>query len=296
MTTPSSAMPIGVEGASRIIGQKPLPSEIDVFGITHPGRVRTTNADHFLIASFYRAMKVHSSSLQESSFPPLSTYSRGFLFLVADGVGAFSQAADGSAQAIQTVSRSVLDMGEVCMQSQPWSEENVVAQLQTFVLKAHEALRGEVPPGGGAVNATTFTMVIAMWPRVFVLHCGDSRAYQFRNGKLLRLTTDQTMAQAMIDAGAMTREAAEASHLKHVLVSALGSPQLEPQVRVTDSERGDKMLLCSDGLTKYVTEDEISRRLSAGGSSETLSRDLLELALERGGADNITVLLGQART
>ena len=292
----TSVTPLEIHLTNRLAGQKPLPSEIDVFGVTHTGRVRTTNADHFLVASFYRAMKVVSSSLDPASFPPLSTYTRGFLFLVADGVGAFSQAAEGSAHAIQEVSRSVLDMGEFCMQSQPWSEGEVVNQLHTFVLKAHEALRGQIPPGGGAVNATTFTMVIAMWPRAFVIHCGDSRGYRFRGGTLVRMTTDQTMAQAMIDAGAMTREAAESSHLKHVLVSALGSPQVEPEVRVVDMEAGDKMLLCSDGLTKYVTDDEIERRLTRGGPAETICQDLLDLALERGGGDNVTVVMGQRRS
>jgi protein phosphatase len=294
MTTPKVGVPVNTDPASRIAGTKPLPSEIDVFGITHPGRVRQSNADHFLLASFYRAMKVHSSSLDASNFAALSTYTRGYLFLVADGVGGFSQAAEGSAQAVQTVSQSVLDMGEVCMQTQPWSEGEVAERLHTFVLRAHEALRGELPPGGSGVNATTFTMLIAMWPRYFVIHCGDSRAYRFRRGSLERLTRDQTMAEAMIDAGAMTREAAEASHLRHVLVSALGSQQLEPEVRVTDSERGDKIFLCSDGLTKYLSEAEIEGRLVRGGSSETICRELLETALERGGEDNITVLMGQA--
>ena len=294
MTMPHVVVPVITDPALRIAGPKPLPSEIDVYGLTHPGRVRATNADHFLVSSFYRAMRVHSSSLPATSFSSLSTYTRGFLFLVADGVGGFSQAADGSAQAIQTVTQCVLDMGEVCMQTQPWSEGEVAQRLQTFVLRAHEALRGELPPGGSGVNATTFTMLIAMWPRYFVIHCGDSRAYRYRGGRLERLTRDQTMAEAMIEAGAMTREVAEASHLRHVLVSALGSQQLEPEIRVTDSERGDKVFLCSDGLTKYVSESEIADRLARGGTSEAICRELLETALERGGEDNITVLMGQA--
>jgi PPM family protein phosphatase len=296
MTTPQLGISTTSDLSGRLPTQKPLPSEIDVFGCTHPGRVRATNADHFLVASFYRAMKVHASSLAAESFPPLSTYTRGFLFLVADGVGGFSQAAEGSARAVQTVTQSVLNMGDVCMQSEPWSESEVAERLHTFVLAAHDALRGDLPPGGGGVNATTFTMVIAIWPRYFVIHCGDSRAYRFRKGALQRLTRDQTMAEAMIEAGAMTREAAEASHLRHVLVSALGSPQLEPEVRVTDSERGDKIFCCSDGLTKHVEEAEIARRLGGAGNAESICRDLLDLALQRGGEDNITVLLGQART
>ena len=88
---------------------KPLPSEIDVFGCTHRGRVRSENADHFLVASFHRAMRVHAASVEPAAFSPLSTDSRGYVFLVADGVGAFAQAADGSARAIQLVAQYLLD-------------------------------------------------------------------------------------------------------------------------------------------------------------------------------------------
>jgi protein phosphatase len=277
----------------RLVSQKPLPHEADVFGITHPGRVRPTNADHFLVASFYRAMKVHASSVDPARFSTLSTYSRGFLFLVADGVGALSQAAEGSAQAMQAVAQYVLDMSEVSMQTEPAREAEVAERMRTFVLKAHELLRGETRPEVSGANATTFTMAIGIWPRYFIIHVGDSRAYQFRQGELRRLTTDQTMAQAMIDSGVMTREAAESSHWKHVLVSALGSPQLEPEVTVIDIQWGDAMVLCSDGLTRHVTDDEIRDRLKAGGTSEAVCTDLLNLALERGGVDNVTVVMAQ---
>jgi protein phosphatase len=186
-------------------------------------------------------------------------------------------------------------MSEVCMQTDPGREGEVAAQLREFVLKAHDALRGEGVAETPGSNATTFTMMIGMWPRAFVIHVGDSRGYRFRRGELRRVTTDQTMAQAMIESGVMTREAAEASHWKHVLVSALGSPQLEPQVIVTDTERGDVSLLCSDGLTRHVSEDEIGARLTQGGTSEVMCRDLVDLALERGGADNVTVVIGQSK-
>jgi protein phosphatase len=278
----------------RSVTQKPLPHEADVFGVTHAGRARSTNADHFLVASFYRAMKVHASSIDPEAFQPLSTYSRGFLFLVADGVGALSQAAEGSAQAIRAVAQHVLDMTEVSMQeAAPGREHEVAERMRSFVVKAHELLRGEATPDAPGSNATTFTMAIGLWPRWFVIHVGDSRAYLFRQGDLHRLTRDQTMAQAMIDSGAMSREAAEASRLKHVLVSALGSTQLEPELTITDIEWGGAMLLCSDGLTRHVADDEIRARLRKGGDSEAICRDLLDLALERGGADNITVVMGQ---
>lgn len=277
----------------RMARAKPLPNEVDVFGLTHPGRVRATNADHYLIASFYRAMKVHSASLDPDSFPPLSTYTRGFLFLVADGVGALSQAAEGSATAIQAVSQYILDMSDVSMQAEPSRAGEIAERMRTFALRAHEVLRGDTPADVSGSNATTFTMAMGIWPRYFIIHAGDSRCYQYRARRLQRLTTDQTMAQAMVDSGVMSKEKAEASQWKHVLVSALGSSQLEPELKVIDIDWGDSLLLCSDGLTRHVEDAEIERRLGAGGTSETICNDLLNQALERGGADNITIVLVQ---
>src|SRR6185295_10578926 len=173
--------PMTTTAINRLVMQKPLPSEIDVFGLTHPGRVRPTNADHFLIASFYRAMKVHASSIDPNNFQLLSTYTRGFLFLVADGVGAFSQAAEGSATAIQAVSEHILEMSEVSLQADPTKESEVVERVKTFVEKAHELLRGDTRAERPGSNATTFTMALGIWPRWIIAHVGDSRAYTFRN-------------------------------------------------------------------------------------------------------------------
>ncbi|HEX6053493.1 MAG TPA: protein phosphatase 2C domain-containing protein [Gemmatimonadaceae bacterium] len=275
--------------------EKPLPSEIDVYGLTHRGHVRSENADHFLIASFHRAMHVHASSIPASAFASHSADSRGYVFLVADGVGAFAQAANGSARAIRSVAQCLVDMSEVSLPSDPAREEEVVNRIRAAFAEAHETLlqldeRGE--PGSAI---TTLTMLIAIWPRAFIVHAGDSRAYRLRQGILTRLTTDQTMAQAMIDAGAMTRDSAEASPLKHVLLSALGSAQVDPQVLVQNLERQDVMLLCTDGLTKHVGDDEIHEHMSRPVSSESICGTLIDLALERGGEDNVTVVVGKAR-
>jgi protein phosphatase len=132
-----------------------------------------------------------------------------------------------------------------------------------------------------------------LWPRGFVIHAGDSRCYRLRDAVLQQTTTDQTMAQVMVDAGAMSREAAEASRLKHVLVSAVGSSQLDLQINAFDLRHDDRWLLCSDGLTRHVTDDEIREHLGADESAEVICRRLLALALERGGEDNVTVIVAR---
>ena len=275
--------------------EKPLPSEIDVCGLTHRGHVRSENADHFLIASFHRSMHVHASSIPPTAFASHSADSRGYVFLVGDGVGAFAQAANGSARAIRSVAQYLVDMSEVSFPSDPAREEEVIARVRAAFAEAHETLLQLDETGVPGSAVTTLTMLIAIWPRAFVVHAGDSRAYRLRNGVLTQLTTDQTMAQAMIDSGAMTRDSAEASPLRHVLLSALGSAQVDPQVIVEGLERHDIMLLCTDGLTKHVTDEEIREHLIRPASSETICQTLIDLALSRGGEDNVTVVMGKAR-
>lgn len=274
--------------------QKPLPAEIDVCGLTHRGRVRSENADHFLIASFHRAMQVHNSSLPNSAFSPFSADSRGYVFLVADGVGAFAQAANGSARAIRSVAQYLVDMSDVSLSPDPDREEEIVSKVHDAVIEAHRTLLELDEDGIPGSAVTTLTMVVAMWPRTFVVHVGDSRAYRLRDGELAQLTIDQTMAQAMVDSGEWTRAVADASPLKHVLVSALGSSQIDPQVRALDLERQDVLLLCTDGLTKHVSDQEICDHLKQPVSCEAICQSLIELALSRGGEDNVTVVLGKA--
>ena len=100
----------------------------------------------------------------------------------------------------------------------------------------------------------------------------------------------------MVQAGALTPAGAEKSQLKHVLWSALGSQEAVPEVLVTDVSRRGVILLCTDGLTTHVTDDEIKEHLARCTSAETCCRSLLELALARGGKDNVTVVVARVRS
>ena len=143
--------------------------------------------------------------------------------------------------------------------------------------------------------ATTLTMVCIRWPRGYVVHVGDSRCYRLRNGELELLTKDQTMAQAMVDAGALSPDQAEHSGLKHVLYSALGATRAEPYTLTTDVQWDDVMMLCSDGITKHVTDDEIRDALRRSTSAEATCRELVDLTLSRGGSDNTTIIVGRLK-
>jgi protein phosphatase len=272
---------------------RPTLAEIDTFGVTHPGLVRNTNADHFLVASLHRTLRVHCTSLG-GGVGPQETESRGFLLLVADGVGGLAGAEEGSARVVTTVAQHLLHATELCSQMALENEGEAIRSLQEAVAGAHRALLTATDDDGSS-HASTLTMFASFWPRAFVVHVGDSRAYRYRDGHLERLTTDQTFAQMMVQAGALTPAGAEASHLKHILWSAIGSQEVVPEVMMTDVTRRGVILLCTDGLTTHVTDDEIKNHLASCTSAKETCHKLVDLALARGGQDNVTVVVARVR-
>jgi protein phosphatase len=272
---------------------RPMMSEIDTFGLTDRGRVRPTNNDHFLIASFHRTLRVHHTSIPDG-LGDAETASRGFLFLVADGVGSLTSAGTGSALALSTLAQHLLHATEICSELVLTQQEKSSVELRDAVMQAHAALVAMQKESGGK-PATTLTMWAAFWPRAFIVHVGDSRMYRYRDGELTRFTSDQTYEQLMLESGAIKPGSPEAARLKHVLWSAVGNDEVVPQVVYTDVTRRDVTLLCSDGLTKHVTDDEIRDRLARDESAEENVRGLVNLALERGGTDNVTAVVGKVR-
>jgi len=272
---------------------RPVMSEIDTFGLTHRGKVRPTNNDHFLVASFHRKLRVHFTSVP-AGIEDQETESRGFLFLVADGVGGLESAGDGSALALETLAQHLLHATEICSEMVLSQAEKSTMELREAVLQAHHALVDMAKEAGGK-PATTLTMYAGFWPRAFIVHVGDSRGYVFRDGQLTRFTSDQTYEQLMLESGAIKPGSPEAARLKHVLWSAVGNDEVVPQIVMTDVTRRDVILVCSDGLTKHVTEDEIRERLSRDETAEENVRALVNLALDRGGTDNVTAVVGKVR-
>src|SRR5688572_18629412 len=272
---------------------RPMMSEIDTFGLTDRGKVRSANNDHFLIASFHRNLRVHFTSMP-GGIGHQETESRGFLFLVADGVGGMTSAGDGAGLALSTLAHHLLHATELCSEMVLTQQDKSSTELRDAVMQAHSALVAMAQQTGGK-PATTLTMYAGFWPRAFIVHVGDSRMYRFRDGELTRFTSDQTYEQLMLESGAIKPGSPEAARLKHVLWSAVGNDEVVPQIVYTDITRRDVLLVCSDGLTKHVTDDEIKARLARDETAEENVRALVNLALERGGTDNVTAVVGKIR-
>jgi protein phosphatase len=178
----------------------------------------------------------------------------------------------------------------------PSDEAKFLEALRTVALEAHAAVReaaADRPDLEGM--ATTLTLVMGVWPHAYVVQVGDSRCYHWSGGRLRRVTRDQTVAQDLVDRGVLAAEKAQASPLSNVLSSAIGGGTATPVVTRMTLTRGSAVLLCSDGLTKHVTDVEIAEALSTMTSSEQACRAMLQRALDGGGTDNITVTLGRRR-
>lgn len=275
---------------------RPTSSNIDVFGLTDRGRARSDNQDQFLIASLHKLLRVHQSSLPPEDITTLISESRGFILLVADGVGGLPDGQVASRTVVKTIAHHVTHLTDLYRRLDSNNEATFVAELEKSVLKSHDALVEEGKKAyGGQGGATTLTMVAALWPCAYVIQVGDSRCYRLRDGRLARVTEDQTLAQALLERGALRDSEARQSPLRGVLASALGGPEVKPRIYATDSRWDDVVLLCTDGLTRHVSDEEIEAELQSPHTSEESCQRLVQLALKRGGEDNVTVVIGRLK-
>lgn len=245
---------------------------------------------------------IHGSSLPAQQALPLRGERLGTVMLVADGVGGSAGGGDASQLAVETITRYLASTLRCYHAAGTSSDQEFHAALRAAALEAHDAVRAEAVARAEAQGltrargmATTLTLAIVVWPWAYVVQVGDSRCYHYHDGVLTRVTRDQTMAQDLVDRGALKAEEAERSPLSHVLASAIGGQAAEPVVtRIDMRPRGRVIMLCSDGLTKHVTDAQIAEQFGIMESSEQLSRTLLQMALDGGGSDNVTVLAGRA--
>ncbi|MEO8194244.1 MAG: protein phosphatase 2C domain-containing protein [Gemmatimonadales bacterium] len=264
---------------------------IDSFGITDKGKVRENNQDNFLIVEIRKSIDVQHSSLSADALKNRFGAAQGHLFVVADGVGggpAGEMASEGAVAALLKYAGEAVG----CFNSFSAAKEHELFEtLEQTVRGVHEKLRADHEGKRGPAPATTLTMLLLIWPRAYLVHVGDSRAYVRRGDRVQQLTRDQTFGEYMITIGAWTEEAAARAKPSATLSSAVGGTEMAPVVGLIDLEPGDGLLLCTDGLTKHVTNDRIAEAMTGSESAEAIGRRLLEEALGGGGTDNIAVIV-----
>jgi protein phosphatase len=283
------------ESAVSGVPPKPRDEELDACGLTHVGKVRTSNEDHYLLASLHKTMRVRSSSLPNPELLEMPSERLALLMMVADGVGGAKGGEQASRAAVEAIAAYVTETMQCYYRSDPANEVTFVEALKAAAAACHAAVlkRAAANPDYRGM-ATTLTLGLGVWPRLYLLQIGDSRAYQLRDGTLTRLTRDQTVAQDLVDTGVLKPSDLARSPLTHVLSSAIGadSRPVVSSVRLTPTVT---TFLCTDGLTKHVSEDRIRERLINIDSSEDVCRTLIDDALAAGGSDNVTTICVRVR-
>jgi protein phosphatase len=274
-------------------GPKPRDDEIDVYALTHAGRIRKENQDHYLLCSLHRQVVLHRTSLPNPEELPLKAERLAVLAMVADGVSGGARGEEASRAAIRHVMQYVTDTMS-CYYTADAGAESFVGALEEAALSTHaniQALAEANPDLKGM--ATTLTLFLGVWPWAYILQVGDSRYYIFRDGELRQVTRDQTMAQDLVDQGILTRTQAFRTRWASVLSSSIGGQQTMPVVTRIPSDVRNVHLLCSDGLTKHVSDERIRERLATMTSAKQACETLLQDALEDGGSDNVTIIVGR---
>ena len=274
--------------------RKPRDDEIDVYGVTHRGKVRAENQDHFVIGSLGKRLNIRLSSLPELDQIPLAEERVAFFMMVADGVGGGREGEQASRMAIEVATNYIAESAR-CFYRIDEEAVDLVRALEEGAKKCHQTIQERAASDPSAAGmATTLTLFIGVWPWVYLLQVGDSRYYEYREGVLTQISRDQTLAQELADEGIMSRDSASKSPLTHVLSSSIGGQQTAPVVTRIPNSWGTVHLLCSDGLTKHVSDERIAERLGAMQSARQVCEDLLQDALDGGGTDNVTIVVGRA--
>jgi protein phosphatase len=251
---------------------------VSAFGLTDVGRKRRHNEDAYLLDA-----------------------ERG-LFVVADGMGGHAAGEVASRITVESIQEYIAATDEQQESSWPFGFNSRVSlegnRLTTAVEKANEKVmravqnRPELKGMGTTVVAALFDA-----ERATLVHVGDSRAYLFRDGELRRLTDDHSWVQEQVNAGILSEDEAKSHPLKNVVTRALGgAAHVSVDLIEVPVRRGDRFLLCSDGLTGMVPDEDLFAHFRSEGDLEKTVRQLVDMANDRGGVDNVTAILVEVET
>jgi serine/threonine protein phosphatase PrpC len=284
---PTRTTSFGLEGRSAGRGRDdhargpvgPLKMPLDYHGHSLRGGTRAVNEDH------HRSCDLEWQSGIGPTVAPLLT--------VADGLGREPAGECASRIAVASVVDFLRDLRDLGDATDP---EDV---LRSAFVRAHlDLLEDEKLHPERTGMATTLTAVLVLWPRAYVLHLGDSRAYHLREGRLARLTTDHTVEQQLRDQSPVLSESIALGRFRHVVWNHLGGGRQfpHPELTTADLEPGDGLLLTTDGLTNVLPERDLEERIARWGSAEAVSRGLVGEVRKRGGRDDATALYARFGT
>src|SRR6266850_592710 len=270
-----------------MFGRSSKPIRVEVFGKTDLGRTRDHNEDRFLVADLTRKAASLQPDVRKHDIGP-----RGTLLVVADGMGGAAAGELASEMATETIYDHLVKTwnaeDEVTPQRFAYRLKEAVEVANASIhahAKAHPEVRG---------MGTTTTAAGVLNDHLYLTQVGDSRAYLIRGGQAHQITKDQSLMQRLVEAGELTEEEAAQSKRRNIILQALGpDPKVKVDLTHQEVRRGDVLVLCSDGLSGLVKKEEIAAIAGKEQDLATACDKLIALANDRGGPDNITVVIAR---
>jgi protein phosphatase len=274
-------------------------SSVEVHATSHVGRVRRGNEDNYLLLNISGA-RAWTSAQSDGEFviesQTFDVDENGVVLAVSDGMGGALAGEVASKMAVESVCERLLSEDIEETLTPEAYEYHLVAKLYNATLYANHLVhqQGRTDPQFQGMGAT-FTGLGVTTRGVDIIQVGDSRAYLVRDEKIYQITKDQSLVQQLIDAQQISAEEAETHTLKNVILQALGAQnEIYPVSARLSPNRGDVVLICSDGLSNKVPAAEMQRIVVENFDSlEMACAELVKCANENGGEDNITVVIAK---
>ena len=265
------------------------PCDVRIGAASHVGKVRKNNEDHYVAVRRSRGREIVSTNL--SALPASYPVEYAYTLVVADGVGGSAFGEFASQLALETALELAGNATSWVMKLTDLDAQQMRARIDAYAEQIQATMLGYIdayPHLQGM--ATTWTSAYVVSQRAIVAHVGDSRAYLYHHGTLRQITRDDTLAQQLMESGV---PAESVQRFRNVLMSSLGgsAEQVTFKIYPCDLYPGDRLLLCTDGLSDMVADTSISKTLDEVADPQAACDKLVEMALDGGGKDNITLIL-----
>ena len=287
-------------GQRQAIAARPLEIEpfyplspvgvLDIAGRSVRGKLRSHNSDHYLAVKLGRVQETLISSLAPRDLPQrFEEYA--YSILVADGRGRRYAGAKASRMALSALAHLAIQYGKWHMRVDPGTAENIKQQAEFFARQTHDALyQAHLADSELSDLATSLTAVYIAGTDLFAMSVGTSKALLFHNDQLVRLTTDRTVHQWLGAAHARPSEDTPPDPLNTLGETTDGQPDV-PVIEQVQLASGDRLLMCTNGLTDVVSQREIAEALASRRHPSEQCQELVDLALAAGSADDVTVVV-----
>ena len=272
-------------------GDRTRTVRVQIGASSHLGKVRRNNEDQYAVIRRRRSREALMTSLPSGAF--FEAEEEAYILIVADGMGGAAFGEVASELALRTI-------WELEASTAIWPEKvdaeaarRLLEDADDVVQLIHRRIRQRANHQPELLGmGTTLTAVLSIGLDAFVVHVGDSRAYHVGEAGIQQITRDHTLAQQLVDAGV---DASRTTAFQHVLTNCLGADagRVTSEVHHLQLDDGDHLVLCTDGLSDLVDADEIQQAVAATEDPQEACNRLVDLALERGGKDNITVVIAR---